>query len=88
MEAVGPRSETTAAGGTFVYVVEADTVVRRAVALGVTSEGWVEITSGLREAEVVVISGHTNLRPGTRVRVTHAEEPVAPADGGGLGGPG
>ncbi|MEX2155530.1 MAG: efflux RND transporter periplasmic adaptor subunit [Gemmatimonadales bacterium] len=55
--------------GAFVFVVEADSVVRRAVGLGLTAEGWVEVAHGLREGELVVTSGHTNLRPGTRVRV-------------------
>ncbi|MGH7700834.1 MAG: efflux RND transporter periplasmic adaptor subunit [Gemmatimonadales bacterium] len=55
--------------GAFVYVVQADSVVRRPVALGVTADGWVEIARGLREGELVVTSGHTTLRPGARVRV-------------------
>ena len=58
--------------GAFVYVVEADTVARRAVTLGLNAEGWVEIAGGLREGERVVTSGHINLRPGSRVRVTAA----------------
>jgi membrane fusion protein, multidrug efflux system len=58
--------------GAYVFVVEADSVVRRAVGLGITAEGWVEIARGLREGERVVTSGHTNLRPGTRVRVAAA----------------
>lgn len=55
--------------GSFVYVVRADTLERRPVATGVTIEGWVEIESGLVAGEPVVTSGHSNLRPGTRVRV-------------------
>lgn len=60
--------------GAFVYVVDADTVARRAVTLGLNAEGWVEIAAGLREGERVVTSGHINLRPGTRVRVTGVAE--------------
>jgi multidrug efflux pump subunit AcrA (membrane-fusion protein) len=77
-----PASSGNGGSDTFVYVIDADSVIRRSVKLGVTAEGWVEITSGLREAEVVVTSGHTNLRPGARVRVTNAEGPVTPADQG------
>ncbi|MDP3911553.1 MAG: efflux RND transporter periplasmic adaptor subunit, partial [Gemmatimonadales bacterium] len=58
--------------GAFVYVVEADSVAPRAVTLGLNAEGWVEIVAGLREGERVVTSGHINLRPGSRVRVTAA----------------
>lgn len=56
--------------GAFVFVVEADSVLRRSVVLGLTDAGWVQVTQGLREGEVVVTSGHTNLRPGTHVRVS------------------
>jgi RND family efflux transporter MFP subunit len=58
--------------GAFVFVVQADSVIRRPVGLGLTAEGWVEVARGLQEGELVVTSGHTNLRPGTRVRVAAA----------------
>ncbi len=58
--------------GAYVYVVDADSVQRRTVGLGLTADGWVEIARGLREGELVVTSGHTNLRPGSRVRVSGA----------------
>lgn len=54
--------------GQFVYVVDGDSLVRRAVTLGITAEGLVEVERGLAVGERVVTSGHTNLRPGTRVR--------------------
>ncbi|HJS44688.1 MAG TPA: efflux RND transporter periplasmic adaptor subunit [Gemmatimonadales bacterium] len=57
--------------GAYVFVVDADSVVRRDVQLGVTAEGWVEVAQGLRAGEQVVTSGHTNLRSGTRVRVAN-----------------
>ena len=38
--------------------------------LGVTTEGWVEVASGLAEAERVVVSGHAALRPGAAVQVS------------------
>jgi len=56
--------------GTFVYVVEADTLARRSVETGLTASGQVEITGGLRSGERVVTSGQVNLRPGEPVRVT------------------
>lgn len=65
-------------GGTFVYVVQADTVARRPVTTGLTAEGWVEVTGGLESGARVVRSGHLNLRPGARVRIS-GDEP----DGGG-----
>ncbi|MGH7544606.1 MAG: efflux RND transporter periplasmic adaptor subunit, partial [Gemmatimonadota bacterium] len=54
----------------FVYVIEADTLVRRPVDIGLTSSGWIEVTTGLALGERVVASGQASLRPGARVRVT------------------
>lgn len=54
--------------GQFVYVVDADSLVRRPVTTGVTADGLVEVQRGLKAGERVVTSGHTNLRPGVRVR--------------------
>jgi membrane fusion protein, multidrug efflux system len=59
--------------GQFVYVVDADSLQRRSVSLGMSAEGFVEIQGGLTAGERVVTSGHTNLRPGSRVRVTEGE---------------
>ena len=69
----------TSEGSTFVYVVAADTLVRRPVETGLTAEGWIEITQGLQAGERVVSSGQVSLRSGTKVRVTGGE----PATGGG-----
>ncbi|MGH7607450.1 MAG: efflux RND transporter periplasmic adaptor subunit [Gemmatimonadales bacterium] len=60
--------------GAYVFVVQADTVVRRPIGLGLNADGWVEVSEGLREGERVVTSGHINLRPGARVRVTEVAE--------------
>ncbi len=68
-------------GGAYVYVVDADSLVRRDVALGLTAEGWVEVRRGVRLGELVVTSGHTNLRAGARVRVTTPEGGAASMGG-------
>lgn len=66
-----PASAVGVSGaGPYVYVVEADTLVRRTVATGMTATGWIEVTSGLETGDRVVSSGHVNLRQGTPVRVT------------------
>ncbi len=65
-----------AESGSFVYVVQADTLLRRPIETGLTVEGWIEVTRGLVAGERVVSSGHVNLRPGTRVRVQGGEPPV------------
>jgi RND family efflux transporter MFP subunit len=57
-------------GNAFVYVVSADTLVRRPVQTGLTASGWIEVVDGLEAGERVVSSGHSNLRPGAAVRVS------------------
>lgn len=59
----------------YVYVIDADTLIRRPVELGLSAGGWVEVTDGLVPGERVVASGHASLRPGARVRVTEVIEP-------------
>jgi membrane fusion protein (multidrug efflux system) len=57
-------------GAPYVYVVQADTLVRRRVETGMTASGWIEVRQGLAAGERVVSSGHTNLHPGAPVRVS------------------
>jgi RND family efflux transporter MFP subunit len=66
------------AAGPFVYVIDADTLVRRSISTGLNSQGMVEVQSGLAPGELVVTSGHVNLGPGTPVRVTPGPQPVPP----------
>ncbi len=68
--AVPAAAVGVAEDGQFVYVVEADSLVRKFVTLGLSAEGYVEVQRGLTAGERVVTSGHSSLRPGARVRVT------------------
>ena len=54
-------------GQTVVFVVRDDRVERRAVALGATVGDRVEIVSGLRDGEQVVVEGSATLTDGERV---------------------
>lgn len=56
-----------ASEGSFVLVVEGDTVRHRPVAIGLQGEGFVEIVDGLREGENVVARAAGFLRDGDRV---------------------
>jgi len=76
--AVPAAAVGVATAGTFVYVVEADTLAVRPVVVGVTAEGWVEALGGLREGDQVVVSGHANLRSGARVVVRTAPLETVP----------
>jgi RND family efflux transporter MFP subunit len=69
----------TSALGPYVYVVAADTLARRPIQTGLTSQGRVEVLTGVSEGELVVTSGQLNLRPGARVRIT-AGPPVVTGD--------
>lgn len=57
------------AGSEAVFVVELGKAKRRPVQTGATSEGRVEIVSGLEVGEVVVVTGNNALRDGMEVRV-------------------
>jgi membrane fusion protein, multidrug efflux system len=57
------------AGAHNVFVVRDGRAERRRVETGLSSEGRVEIVSGLEEGEVVVVTGNTNLRNDVEVRV-------------------
>lgn len=55
-------------GSQAVFVVENNTAVRRTVSTGLTSQGRVEVLSGLSDGEHVVVTGHNSLRDGMTVR--------------------
>lgn len=56
-------------GSQNVFVVEEGVATRRSVETGLTSQGQVEVVSGVREGEAVVVIGHNALRDGAEVRV-------------------
>ncbi|HEX7051273.1 MAG TPA: efflux RND transporter periplasmic adaptor subunit [Longimicrobiales bacterium] len=57
------------AGAPAVFVVKDGRALRRTVETGLTSEGRVEIVSGLEPGELVVVAGNNALRDGAEVRV-------------------
>jgi membrane fusion protein (multidrug efflux system) len=59
----------------LVYVVADETVEEREVSLGVLHQDWVQTTAGLAEGDLVVVTGHQKLAPGTRV-AAHAYAPI------------
>jgi RND family efflux transporter MFP subunit len=54
-----------------VYLVSGDSVIEREVSAMLLSETRVLIQDGLMEGERVVLSGHINLIPGSKVRIIH-----------------
>jgi membrane fusion protein (multidrug efflux system) len=59
-------------GTTLVYVVQDGKAVRRPVEIGVRMPGFVEITSGIRAGEQVVVGGVERLTDGISVRAVEA----------------
>jgi membrane fusion protein (multidrug efflux system) len=64
--------------GAVVYVVEGGRARLRAVERGVTSEGRVEIRSGLSAGDSVVVAGNTFLRDSAAVRIAAPAGPAVP----------
>jgi membrane fusion protein (multidrug efflux system)/multidrug efflux system membrane fusion protein len=70
--------------GFLAYVVEGDVAKERIVELGLrTSDGLVEIKTGINVGDKIVVHGAEALRDGAPVRVV---EPGAPGSGGGTAG--
>ena len=61
-----------------VYTVKADKAARTELGLGYADGQWVEVRTGLREGDPVVVAGKAALREGSAVQVIGAK-PVAPA---------
>ncbi len=57
--------------GYVTYVVENDVAQERVITLGMsTKDGWVEVRTGLKDGEWIVVRGADALSPGARVRST------------------
>jgi membrane fusion protein, multidrug efflux system len=57
--------------GYVVYVVENDVAQERVITLGMsTRDGWVEVRTGLKDGEWIVVRGAEALNPGAKVRGT------------------
>lgn len=64
--------------GFIAFVVENDKAAERILALGMrTSDGLVEVLSGLRPGELLVVRGAEALRSGVQVRMGQAAQKVA-----------
>ncbi|MEX0692762.1 MAG: efflux RND transporter periplasmic adaptor subunit [Gemmatimonadales bacterium] len=70
---VPANAAATASGAPALFVIEADTVVRKFVTFGMSSGNRLEVLTGIAEGEQVVTSGTQTLRPGQRVRVSAGE---------------
>jgi membrane fusion protein, multidrug efflux system len=66
--------------GFLAYVVEGDVARERELSLGLrTADGRVEVRSGVKPGEQLVVRGGEALRDGAKVKVTRSGEGAAPA---------
>lgn len=66
---VPEASIITRSGVEAVFVVENSIAYQRPIETGLSSNGWVEVKSGIKAGDVVIIEGQTLLRDGMRVSV-------------------
>lgn len=62
-----------------VFVVKDGKADERAVKLGLTNGGWIEVTEGLADGEQVVVVGQGAVKPGAAVRVVNSSARPAAA---------
>ena len=72
----------------IVYRVQEGVAVRTPVAVGLSAQDLVEITSGLSVGDAVVTVGHESLRDGAQVRAAGEPLPESATAGAPAGGPG
>jgi membrane fusion protein (multidrug efflux system) len=56
-------------GQSYVYVVSSDSAKRTKVELGYSSDGLVEIRSGLTTGQKVVVAGQGALKEGSKIKI-------------------
>ena len=64
----------------FLFVIEAGRATRREVRIGGRQPGRVEIVSGLKAGEQVIVEGTQKVREGGEVRVLERAAPPAETD--------
>jgi membrane fusion protein (multidrug efflux system) len=64
-------------GHSFAYVVRDNRIVKVPISLGISNEGWVEVSAGIDEKEQVVKNLNASLRDGESVRALVADASAA-----------
>jgi multidrug efflux pump subunit AcrA (membrane-fusion protein) len=59
-----------------VFIVENGKAQQRRIGVGLTNDGLVEVTDGLKGQEQVVVVGQGGLKTGNTVRVVELESPA------------
>jgi RND family efflux transporter MFP subunit len=59
-------------GAAFVFLADGETAVRRPVELGAEETDVIEVRSGIRPGDKVIVQGHQQLRDGASIRIAGA----------------
>jgi membrane fusion protein, multidrug efflux system len=62
-------------GKRYLFVLAGDKVQRRAIETGYDEGSWLEVKSGVKEGEEIVLAGMDGLSDGATVRVTRNVDP-------------
>jgi len=68
-------------GGRVVFVVDADTVSRHTVEIGIEQDNRIQVVFGIASGDVVVVAGNEKLKPGAEVRVIQSGAKSKGAEG-------
>ena len=73
---IAVNSESIMEDGTksYVYVVNKDKAVKKEVEIGVDSGEYIEIISGLKDGEQVLVKGQDYVENGSRVKIIRGEK--------------
>jgi multidrug efflux pump subunit AcrA (membrane-fusion protein) len=53
-----------------VFVAEGDNAVRKTIITNESDDKYIEVSSGIKEGEQVIVSGQINLNDGDRIKIT------------------
>jgi RND family efflux transporter MFP subunit len=73
-------------GRAYAFVLEGDAVRRRGLGVGVDGGNWLEVRSGVRAGEEVVVAGTESLADGMKVRASRGLDPFTADQTGTLRG--
>ncbi len=63
------KSVLTSKDYSYVFVIDEDVAKLKKVNLGITSNGMIQILSGLKSNDKVVTLGHEKLKDGSKIKI-------------------
>jgi RND family efflux transporter MFP subunit len=75
--AIPKRGVVSEAGASYVFVAQADSVSKVAVETGYADDDYIELTTGAKVGDRIVVVGQGGLRQGSKIRVLATPTPTA-----------